>query len=104
MSTSVPKPGPAPSQPDHEGRLLGELRSARRRRAVRLIVVAVIVAVVITFIVRNSQTVQVDLLVAHRHPRLIWVILSSFVLGGIVGFMASGPGRRRHRSKDPSRH
>ena len=94
MTASVPTPGPAPTGPDHEKRLLGELRSVRRRRAAGLVVVAVIVAVVIAFIVRNSQAVRVDLLVATRHPRLIWVILSCFVAGVVVGFVASRPARR----------
>lgn len=94
MTASVPKPGATPAGPDHEQRLLGELKSVRRRRAVRLVVVAVIVAVVIAFIVRNAQAVQVDLLVTTRHPRLIWVILSCFLLGAVVGFVASGPARR----------
>ena len=92
MAASVPGDSSRPAE-EHE-RVLGELRSARRRRAVRLTIAAVLVALVITFVVRNSQSVTVNFVFATRHPRLIWVIASCFVIGVVVGFVASGPTRR----------
>ena len=93
MAASVPGDTSRPAE-EHEGRVLGELRSARRRRAVRLTIAAVLVALVITFVVRNSQSVSVNFVFATRHPRLIWVITSCFLIGVVVGFVASGPARR----------
>ncbi len=103
MSSTQPAAAPKPGDDAHRV-ALGELRADRRRLAVRLGAAAVLVGIVVAFVVRNSQAVRVDFLVASRHPRLIWVILVCFLVGVAVGLLAGSPGRLRKRREGRRHH
>jgi len=85
-----------------------ELGRSWRRRALKTAIVMMFVAIGVALVIRNANSVQVDFLVGTGHPRLIWVILTSFSVGLIVGFGLGGPGRRfvarrRQRSRGTPR-
>lgn len=73
--------------------------SAHRRLAVEAGLVIVLVLVALVFVLKNSQPVEVDLIVATRHPRLIWVILGCLAAGFVVGFWVGGPMRNARRRR-----
>ena len=75
-----------------------DAEAARHRRLLyQAIGVAVIVLLAVAFVAKNSQPVEVDLIVATRHPRLIWVILGCLIAGFVVGFWVGGPWRNSRR-------
>jgi len=67
----------------------------RRRNLAKPIVALVLLAVVVSFVVQNSQKVKVQLWFVTGHPRLIWVLLVTVVVGAALGFVAGRPSRRR---------
>lgn len=67
----------------------------RRRNLAKPIVALVLLAVMVSFVVQNSQKVKVQLWFVTGHPRLIWVLLVTVVVGAALGFVAGRPGRRR---------
>jgi len=94
MTSPVPPSGQS-GKPISQDSLSGdELGRSWRRRAVKTAIVMVFVAIGVALVIRNARSVQVDFLVGTGHPRLIWVILTSFCVGLIVGFGLGGPSRR----------
>ena len=80
---------------------LAEVARARRRRVTKAVIAVVVVVVLVLFIVANSQPVEADFLVFKAHPRLIWVIVTCTVLGGILGYLLGRPGHEgRPKKKD----
>jgi uncharacterized integral membrane protein len=77
------------------------LQRARRARLAKALVALAIVAILVTFIITNSQTVELDFVVATRRIRLIWVMFICAVLGGILGYLVGSPGMRAqlHRKR-----
>jgi uncharacterized integral membrane protein len=82
---------------------LRELRRARQARIAKALVALAIVAILVMFIITNSQAVEVDFVVATRRIRLIWVMFTCAVLGGILGYLVGSPGMRAqlHRKREP---
>jgi uncharacterized integral membrane protein len=70
-----------------------EERSIRTRQTIRILIVVVLVAIVVAFAVDNSQQVEVGWLFGSGDVALWIVIVASFVVGGIAGYVA---GRRHH--------
>ena len=66
---------------DHDHAELERLARRRRARAVRGVAVLVVVVAAVIFVVQNSQPVKVHLWLVTGHPRLIWVVLASLVVG-----------------------
>ena len=60
-----------------------------------------IVVILVIFIIANSQAVEVDFVVATHRIRLIWVMFTCAVLGGILGYLVGSPGIRAqlHRKR-----
>ena len=73
--------------------------AAHRRLAIQAGIIIVIVVLALALVFKNSQPVEVDLLVATRHPRLIWVILGCLAAGFVVGFWVGGPVRNARRNR-----
>jgi len=73
--------------------------AAHRRLAIQAGIILVIVLLALALVFKNSQPVEVDLLVATRHPRLIWVILGCLAAGFVVGFWVGGPVRNARRNR-----
>lgn len=71
------------------------------RRPKRAVAVAglVVVAAAVVFVVENSQRVTVHLWVVTGHPRLIWVLLVTLVVGAVAGVLATKGSRRRPRQR-----
>ena len=67
-------------------------RSIRARQTVRVVVVVALVAVVVAFAVDNSQDVEVGWLLGDGSLPLWVVIVGTFVVGGLAGYVAG----RRH--------
>jgi uncharacterized integral membrane protein len=67
----------------------------RRRRLTRTVAGLVVLVAVISFVVQNAHSVTVRLWFYTGHPELIWVVVGSLVVGGLVGYLVGHPGRRR---------
>jgi uncharacterized integral membrane protein len=67
-------------------------RSIRARQTFRIVVVVVLVAIVVAFAVDNSQDVEVGWLFGEGDLPLWVVIVGTFVVGGLAGYVAG----RRH--------
>ena len=78
------------------------LQRARQARLAKAFVALAVVAILVIFIIANSQAVEVDLVVATRRIRLIWVMFICAVLGGILGYTVGSPGMRAqlHRKRE----
>jgi uncharacterized integral membrane protein len=71
----------------------------------KVLAALVVVILFVTFVIANSQGVEVDFVFVTRRPPLIWVMLACTVLGGIAGYVIGRPGkelRRLRRPKDRS--
>jgi Protein of unknown function (DUF1049). len=81
---------------------LRELQRARQARVAKALVAVVIVTILVIFIITNSQAVEVHFVVATRRIRLIWVMFTCAVLGGILGYLVGSPGMRAqlHRKRE----
>ena len=86
-----------PLGPEHEE--LERRTRVRRRRLVRLVGAGVVVALAVVFVVQNSAPVRLHVFVFSAHPRLIWVVLVSIVLGVVLGFLLGAPGRSSSRRR-----
>jgi uncharacterized integral membrane protein len=65
-----------------------------KRQRAQLVVGVVATAIATAFALSNSQRVTVDWLVTSSDSRLIYVIVSSLLVGGVVGYvLARRPGR-----------
>jgi uncharacterized integral membrane protein len=98
------------SAPQESDPLLQHHREEQRRRQTRvakLLVALFLVIVFIVFIVQNSKRTPIDYVFFHRDTRLIWIMLSCGVLGGIVGYLVGRPGKqvhlRRHAKDDDTK-
>jgi uncharacterized integral membrane protein len=100
------QPGKMPGSSDPARRAdaehLRELQKERQAKVVKAVIVIAIVVVLAVFVIQNSDSVPVDYVFFTSDSRLIWVMLSCAVLGGIVGFLLGRPGKqvRLHRGKD----
>ncbi len=86
----------ARAEPEHS---LGEVARARRRRTLKAVGALVIFIVLVLFIVANSQPVEVNFLFFKAHPRLIWIMVTCAVLGGVLGYVLGRPGHEGKASK-----
>lgn len=84
---------PAPARPDG-------LDDKQRRQLVRVGVLVVVALLLVTFIFRNTRQVRVSFVFFSTTSSLIWVIISSLVLGFVAGWLLPGQIRRyRDRRK-----
>lgn len=67
----------------------------RRPRLARLAALGVVVAVVVSFVVENDRSVPLRLWFVTGRPDLIWVLVVTLMVGGLVGYIVGRPGRRR---------
>jgi uncharacterized integral membrane protein len=96
-ATGAGEPTPAGrAEPEHS---LAEVARARRRRVAKAVGVVLLFVLLVLFIVANSQPVEVNYLFFKAHPRLIWVMVTCAVLGGVLGYMLGRPGREGKAKK-----
>lgn len=86
---------------DHEH--LRGLQRARQARVAKALVALAIVTILVIFIIANSQAVEVNFVVATRRIRLIWVMFTCTVLGGILGYLVGSPGMRAQLNRKRER-
>ncbi len=81
---------------------LRDIQRERERRVVKALIWLAAAILLIIFITTNSQPVKVNFIFFTAHPRLIWVMLSCAVIGGILGYLIGKPGKqlRLHRKTD----
>ncbi|MFN2543737.1 MAG: hypothetical protein ABR600_04075 [Actinomycetota bacterium] len=84
-----PQPGDDPFVEHHR-----ELQRARQTRVAKLFFVLFLVIVFILFIIQNSKPTKIDYVFFHRETKLIWIMLSCGILGGIVGYLVGRPGKQ----------
>ncbi|MDA8149067.1 MAG: LapA family protein [Actinomycetota bacterium] len=99
---SSPPPAPGPGRGSRE-----------RRDVLRAVVALVLLAALVAFVLKNSEAVAVSFVLFDAHVRLIWVLLVTAIVGGVLdrlvlwwsrhrsGLGGDASGARRHRS---SRH
>ncbi|MDQ4134512.1 MAG: LapA family protein [Actinomycetota bacterium] len=63
----------------------------------RLALALVVAILFIAFIIDNSDSVPVGFVFFTREPPLIWVLVVTFLLGAIVGYLLSAARARRRR-------
>ncbi|MBI2238039.1 MAG: hypothetical protein HYU54_05875 [Actinobacteria bacterium] len=89
---------PGPAAPDD----LDVIRKATRRRVVLMLSILALVVFLIAFVIQNSTRVEISFVFFSREVRPIWLMVTSAVLGGIVGYLVGRPGKqiRLGRRKD----
>jgi uncharacterized integral membrane protein len=85
-----------PSEPEHS---LDQVAKARRRRTAKAVLALLIFVFLVLFVVANSQPVEVNFLFFTAHPRLIWVMVTCAVLGGVLGYLLGRPGSEARPKK-----
>ena len=92
-----PGPSPAAGGP-HLPDELDLARKATRRRAVQLVSLLVLVVILVAFVVENARRVKIHFVFFSKDVRPIWLMLTSAILGGVVGYLVGRPGRQVGRS------
>ena len=70
------------------------LDERQRRQLVRVGVLVVVALLLVTFIFRNTRDVKVSFVFFTTTSSLIWVIISSLILGFLGGWLLPGQIRR----------
>lgn len=98
----APEPGETEIDRKADQEHLRELQRARQARVAKVVVALAIVVILVIFIISNSQPTPVDFVFVTRRPRLIWVMFTCTVLGGLVGYLIGRPGKqvRLHRGRE----
>ncbi|HLI57450.1 MAG TPA: LapA family protein, partial [Actinomycetota bacterium] len=73
--------------------------SKAKSRGAKIVVAAILVVVVVVFVLRNSERVTLDFIVASGHPRMIWLIVGCVLIGVAVGYFLGRPSRPRSSPK-----
>ena len=98
-------------EPPQEGSSVGddpvvehhrELQRARQTRVAKLLLILFLLVVFIVFIIQNSDRTRIDYVFFNRDTRLIWIMLTCGIVGGIIGYLVGRPGKQvRIRKKQP---
>ncbi|GIK76857.1 MAG: LapA family protein [Acidobacteria bacterium] len=78
-------------------------QKARKERSWRFYAAIVIAVVVLVFIIQNSQEVEVDFIVATTSTPLFFVLLITFALGVLAGWLWPHVRRDRKRQREDLR-
>ena len=70
---------------------LQQMEARQRERLVKVAQLTLIAIVFITFVLQNSQGVDVHFLLFAVNIRLIWVIFGCGLLGGVAGYLIGRP-------------
>jgi uncharacterized integral membrane protein len=74
------------------------LDERQRRQLIRVGILVVVGILLVTFIFKNTRDVKVSFVFFTTTSSLIWVIISSLVLGFLAGWLLPGQ-VRRYRAK-----
>ena len=76
----------------------------KKDRSWRFYAAVVVAVVALVFIVQNSQEVEVDFIVATTSTPLFFVLIITFALGALAGWLWPHVRRDRRRQRDGERH
>lgn len=76
--------------------------SRAKSNGAKIVVAAILVVIVVVFVLRNSERVTLDFIVASGHPRLIWLILGCVLIGVGVGYFLGRPSKPKPANDDPT--
>lgn len=78
------------------------LRRQRQARVAKAIVVLTIVVLLIIFVTQNMDDVPIDFVFVDASFPLIWVLIVTAILGGLVGYLLGRPSgvTRFHQESD----
>jgi uncharacterized integral membrane protein len=79
------------------------LDERQKRQLIRVGVLVVVALLLITFIFRNTRDVKVSFVFFTATSSLIWVIVSSLILGFLAGWLLPGQIRRYRASRKAKR-
>ncbi len=79
------------------------LDDRQKRQLIRVGVLVVVALLLVTFIFRNTRDVKVSFVFFTTTSSLIWVIVSSLVLGFLAGWLLPGQIRRYRASRKAKR-
>ena len=79
------------------------LDERQKRQLIRVGVLVVVALLLVTFIFRNTRDVKVSFVFFTTTSSLIWVIVSSLVLGFLAGWLLPGQIRRYRASRKAKR-
>lgn len=91
-----------PPAEDADREHMRRLGRERQRRVIKAVAIVIILVLLVVFVIQNSDPVPVDFILWTRDSRLIYVLLVTAVLGGIVGYLLGKPGKgtRLHGEED----
>jgi uncharacterized integral membrane protein len=79
------------------------LDEQQKRQLIRVGVLVVVALLLVTFIFRNTRDVRVSFVFFTTTSSLIWVIISSLVLGFLAGWLLPGQLRRYRSNRQAKR-
>lgn len=81
---------------------MSSLRRQRQARVAKAVVVLAIVILLIIFVSQNLDDVPIDFIFVTANFPLIWVLIITAILGGVVGYLLGRPSKetRLHRKPD----
>lgn len=71
------------------------LDDRQRKQLIRVGVLVLIALLIVTFIFSNTRQVSVSFIIFRAEASLIWVIITSLVMGFVAGWLLPGMIRRR---------
>ena len=81
----------------------GGLDERQKRQLIRVGVLVVVALLLVTFIFRNTRDVRVSFVFFTTTSSLIWVIVSSLILGFLAGWLLPGQIKRYRASRKAKR-
>ncbi len=79
------------------------LDERQKQQLIRIAVLVIVALLLVTFIFRNTRDVKVSFIFFTTTSSLIWVIVSSLVLGFLAGWLLPGQIRRYRASRKAKR-
>lgn len=80
---------------------LRKIQRERRARVIKAVIVVGLLVLLIVFVLRNSGRVPIDFVFFTRQARLIWVLVVTTLLGGIIGYLLGRPSKKLKLHDDP---
>jgi len=74
---------------------IGGRRLVTNRRLVWLVGVAILLVLLIFFIAENFVLVEIRLIVTRVQVRLVWALVTAFLIGGVTGVLLASMRRGR---------